>query len=196
MAKQQYHGKHDSKKADNPALDNSDLTALDTEKQAIPGEENRVPDNPAMDNSDLTTLDREKFPAPGDKKKAPANEPWNAENDPNHPSRRGILGVHKKRKGFEQRWVRHDSIDRRKMEGYVLAKPEHYDGLMTGDEKGMIRRNELVLMEAPTELVQARRDQAQLQADQQQRSAKQSFKDERERLSRQSGHDLSDEEEE
>ena len=105
-----------------------------------------------------------------------ATEPWKAENAPNHPRKHGSLAVAEARKGFEIRWVREDSIDRRKMQGYQLANPKDYD--LQADEKGMVRRNELVLMEIPTELYEERRANVNKQTDLQSQAAKKEFENE------------------
>lgn len=120
-----------------------------------------------------------------------ATEPWNPEEHPDHSRKRGALGLLKARKGFEVRWVREDKVDQRKMQGYVLAKPEDYD--CEADEKGMVRRNELVLMEVPIHVYEQRRSEAAKQSDLLSKSAKKEFLDERARASRESGHNLSDE---
>lgn len=119
----------------------------------------------------------------------PATEPWNPENAPDSPRRRGILGLSRNKEGHELRWVRLDSVDRRKNQGYVLAKPEDFDA--TPDENGMIRRNELVLMVVPTEVYEKRRQEVAKITAEQSAAPKREFLRERAAASRKSGTDLS-----
>ena len=120
----------------------------------------------------------------------PATEPWDAENAAGSPKRHGLLGLPKTKKGYELRWVRYDSIDRRKNQGYSLATPEDFDA--TPDENGMIRRNELVLMTVPKDVYDARRQQNRKQAELQATSAKREFLTERDKASRETGHNMRD----
>lgn len=120
--------------------------------------------------------------------KKPATEPWMAENAPDSAARRGYLGLSRNKRGFQTRWVRYDSVDRRKGQGYVLARPEDFDS--TPDENGMIRRNELVLMIVPKETYDARRDAVSAQTKLQTKSAKREFLKEREEAGRKLGHSL------
>lgn len=120
--------------------------------------------------------------------KKPATEPWMAENAPDSAARRGYLGLSRNKKGFQTRWVRYDSVDRRKAQGYVLAKAEDFDS--TADENGMIRRNELVLMVVPKETFDARREEVQKQTKLQAKSAKREFLQERQAAERKLGHSL------
>ena len=122
------------------------------------------------------------------KVRKPATEPWAAENAPDSATRRGYLGLSRTKKGFQTRWVRYDAVDRRKGQGYVLAKAEDFDA--TADENGMIRRNELVLMVVPKETFDARRVENEKQTKLQAKSAKREFLQEREAAGRKLGHSL------
>lgn len=120
----------------------------------------------------------------------PPTSPWKADAAPDHPRKRGMLGVPNGKDGFELRWVRLDAVDRRKNQGYVLATPEEFDA--QPDENGMIRRNELVLMVVPTEVYLARRREIAKATEAQAAGPRKQFLNEREAASRQSGHNLND----
>ncbi len=122
-----------------------------------------------------------------------ATEPWSPTSAPDHASKRGTLGLPHGKKGFELRWVRIDAVDRRKYMGYVLATPADFDA--TPDENGMIRRNELVLMVVPKDVYDARRKEVAEKTKLQTTAPRKEFLREREKASRQSGHNLSDKEE-
>lgn len=113
-------------------------------KGHTPAKHHEKADSPIADNTAFTVPDKEKNPTPGETTNA--TEPWAAENDPNHPTHRGILAVHHKRKGFVARWVNENQVDRRKMQGYTLAKPGDYN---VEGEDGKVRRNEMILMDIP-----------------------------------------------
>jgi hypothetical protein len=119
----------------------------------------------------------------------PATEPWDAQNAPDSPRKKGLLGISKSKKGHEVRWVRYDLVDRRKNQGYKLATPEDFDA--TPDENGMIRRNELVLMVVPTEVYEQRRQEIANFTKQQSEAPRQEYLRERAAASRQAGEDLS-----
>lgn len=123
--------------------------------------------------------------------KKKATQPWSPDNTADSPRKRGMLGLSKTKEGHEVRWVRLDSIDRRKNQGYTLATPDDFDA--TADENGMIRRNELVLMVVPTEVYLARRKEIARQTEAQTAAPCKEFLREREAASRASGHNLSDE---
>jgi len=122
-------------------------------------------------------------------KKAPT-KPWKDDSTPDNPRKRGMLGLAKGKEGYELRWVRLDSVDRRKNQGYELATPEEFDA--TPDENGMIRRNELVLMVVPTEVYLARRNAIAKTTEAQTAAPRKDFEREREVASHQSGHNLND----
>ena len=126
------------------------------------------------------------------KAKAPT-EPWDADEAENSARKHGILGLPKGKKGHQLRWVREDSIDRRKNQGYVLAKPEDFDA--TPDENGMIRRNELVLMVVPNEVYDARRQDIAKTTAAQSAGPRREFLREREAASQASGHNMADRDE-
>lgn len=121
-----------------------------------------------------------------------ATEPWSPTVAPDHASKRGLLGLPNAKKGFELRWVRIDAIDRRKNLGYTLATPSDFDA--SPDENGMIRRNELVLMVVPKDIYDARREDVAKITAAQKAAPRKEFLREREKASRQSGHNLSDKE--
>ena len=123
-------------------------------------------------------------------KKSPT-KPWKSDSTPDHPMKHGLLGVPNGKEGYELRWVRYDSVDRRKNQGYELATPEEFDA--TPDENGMIRRNELVLMMVPTEVYLQRRNRIAKQTEDQTSAPRKEFLREREAAARQSGSNLSDE---
>lgn len=119
-----------------------------------------------------------------------ATEPWSPDSKDDSPRKRGMLGLLKGKKGFELRWVRQDKVDQRKMQGYALAQPADYD--CQPDENGMVRRNELVLMEVPVHIYDQRRKDVSTQSDLMSKAAKAEFLKERNKASRESGHNLSD----
>lgn len=121
-------------------------------------------------------------------------EPWSPTAAPDHASKRGLLGLPNGKKGFALRWVRRDAVDRRKNQGYTLATPSDFDA--TPDENGMIRRNELVLMIVPKDVYDARREEVAKFTAAQKAAPRKEFLREREKASRQSGHNLSDRDEE
>lgn len=123
--------------------------------------------------------------------KKKATQPWTPDDAPDSSRKRGMLGVSKSKEGHELRWVRMDSIDRRKNQGYTLAEPGDFDA--TPDENGMIRRNELVLMVVPTEVYLQRRSAIAKTTDALTAAPRKEFLRDRENASRQSGHNLSDE---
>jgi hypothetical protein len=104
-------------------------------------------------------------------------------------ARRGSWAF-QKTPGHVLRWVRLDAVDRRKNQGYVLATPEEFDS--TPDENGMIRRNELVLMLVPDHVYQKRRLEVAALTKQQSQAPSKSIIRARAQASRQSGHNLSD----
>lgn len=118
----------------------------------------------------------------------PATEPWLPENAPDSARRKGLLGIARDKRGFVLRWVRFDSIDRRKAQGYVLATPEEFGAIP--DDNGMIRRNELVLMVLPKETYEVRRDAVAAQTLLQKKSAKREFLREREAAGKKLGHSI------
>ncbi len=132
--------------------------------------------------------------AAAETQKKKATQPWAPESAADAPHKRGMLGIAKGKEGHQLRWVRFDAIDRRKNQGYALASPADFDA--TPDENGMIRRNELVLMVVPTEVYEARRAEVAKQTEAQKAAPRKEFLREREAASRQSGHNLSDENQE
>jgi len=121
----------------------------------------------------------------------PATEPWRAENAPDSPRKRGLLGVNKSKPGHTLRWVRLDAVDRRKNQGYELATAADFNA--TPDENGMIRRNELVLMTVPDEVYNQRRSEIHRMTLEQSQAPKREYLRERAHASRQAGHELADE---
>lgn len=119
-------------------------------------------------------------------------EPWKAESHADHPRKKGLLGLASVKDGYNVRWVRQDKVDQRKMQGYVVAEPAAYG--CQADENGMIRRNELVLMEVPTEVYDERRQAVVKQSELMRKAAKSEFLKDRAKASRESGHNLSDDE--
>lgn len=149
-----------------------------TSQEEVPGAENQVEPEPEPELDEPTPVKQSK----------PATEPWMAENAPDSAARRGYLGLSRNKKGFQTRWVRYDSVDRRKAQGYVLAKAEDFDS--TADENGMIRRNELVLMVVPKEIFDGRREEVAQQTKLQAKSAKREFLQERQAAEKKLGHSL------
>ena len=146
----------------------------------------------ASDHDKMPDTDQSVAAATAGKKTA--TKPWSADDAPDAPRKHGMLGVSKGKEGHTLRWVRMDSIDRRKNQGYALAEAGDFDA--TPDENGMIRRNELVLMVVPNEVYEARRSAVAKQTEAQAAAPRKEFLRERDAASRQSGHNLNDKEDE
>jgi hypothetical protein len=81
--------------------------------------------------------------------------PWDADNN---PWSLDMLRLRKKRKGFRQRFVIEENIQRFLDQGWQLADIKHYGGVaakLPGEEgktDTCVRRRDLILMELPEEL--------------------------------------------
>ena len=149
----------------------------------------RHKDEPETSNEFLEGAENQAAPEESGRK--PATEPWKAETAEDSPRKRGILGLSKGKTGHELRWVRLDSVERRKNQGYELATPEDFDA--KPDENGMIRRNELVLMTVPKDVYAARRKEVNAMTAAQTAAPRREYLRERQEASRRTGTNLSDE---
>lgn len=112
-----------------------------------------------------------------DEQKNPPTRPWEKKHDANKSWRVDYVRLAKKRPGFRPHWFRKDRVALKQMQGWSVARPKDYeidpinvlDGQSVGD---FIQRAELILMEMPEEMAQARADAMEERTKAAQRAAK------------------------
>lgn len=80
----------------------------------------------------------------------PETSPWNSVDNPWNPDK---TKTKQKREGFRSRFVAPEKVENRKTEGWVIAKAKDYG---EAGMDGIVKRNELVLMEIPEERAKER----------------------------------------